>query len=132
MISPKFLLSAEARELALLDYINGRLPAVLLRRGAPVEQFLDRVNYAHIRAIPADIDIEDQSFAVPDWQAADIEDALRLDGCMGFNVISFDEHFVYDTVHIWFEGAKRHYKEISDGSAITVELRPAGTLPDID
>lgn len=121
----KELLFSEAREQVLLDYLAGNIPQDFkIKHYTPLD-LLDRANFSRIFACGDN----NQSvvMVVADWLAADVEDALRLDGCDEFLITNFDAHFEYETCRIWFDGVKRHYREIGHGSAITVNLLPAGT-----
>lgn len=118
---------AEARKTAMREYLSGNVPDQGKYRDT--EDFLERRSYIYIQAFNGEVSTHLTS---PDWLSADIEDALRMDGIEEFTLTHFDEHFEYLTWHVWWEGTKRHYREIGHGSVVTVHLVPAGTLPEVD
>ncbi len=120
---------AEAREQALIDRINGELPQEAIDKDYPLEIFIDREMYTRCMF---NINGKPESFAVPCHRFNEIEDALRLDGVEDYTYTIYDEHFIYETIRVWFNGMTLHYREIAHGSAVAVHLAPAGTLMDED
>jgi hypothetical protein len=106
---------AEAREMVLLDWINGTLPAdtKLYYADCPIQQITDQMTYARIAALWG---AKGTYCTVPAYAANAVMDALRLDGCEDFVVTEFDEYGEHKMTHVWFAGLQRQW----ESSRITV------------